>query len=116
MKDSEPEPDVVVVQGETRHYLDRHPGAGNLALVVEISEAMLERDRTLKQRLYARAGISTYWIVNLIERQLEVYTNPINRTEEPTYQQRQVYGLNRSSWIIIGGIEGEPLAVQELFP
>jgi len=82
----------------------------------EISEATLERDRTLKQRIHACAGISTYWIVNLIERQLEVYTNPINRSEEPTHKQRQDYGLTDQAGIIIGGTEGEPLAVQELFP
>jgi Uma2 family endonuclease len=55
--DSEPEPDVVVVRGNTRDYLDRHPGSQDLALVVEIADSTLERDRTSKKRLYARAGI-----------------------------------------------------------
>jgi Uma2 family endonuclease len=46
--DSEPEPDVVVVRGNTRDYLDRHPGSQDLALVVEIADSTLERDRSSK--------------------------------------------------------------------
>ncbi|MEG3875753.1 Uma2 family endonuclease [Microcoleus sp. herbarium7] len=57
LEDSEPEPDVVIVRGNTRDYLDRHPGSQDLALVVEISDSTLERDRTLKKTLYARAGM-----------------------------------------------------------
>jgi Uma2 family endonuclease len=49
--DSEPEPDVMVVRGDTRQYFDHHPGAADLALVVEVADATLERDRTLKKRL-----------------------------------------------------------------
>lgn len=59
--DSEPEPDVVVVRGDTRQYLDRHPGAEDIALVVEVSDTTLQRDRSLKKRIYARAGIPIYW-------------------------------------------------------
>jgi Uma2 family endonuclease len=54
---SEPEPDIVIVRGDTRDYLDRHPGAKDIALVVEVSDSTLERDRTLKKRIYARANI-----------------------------------------------------------
>lgn len=116
LEDSEPEPDVVVVQGKTRDYLDCHPGAGDVALVVEISEATLERDRTLKQRIYARTGIPIYWIVNLMDQQLEVYTKPDSRSEVPVYKQRQDYGFADQVGINIGGIEARPLAVRELFP
>ena len=55
--DSEPEPDVVIVRGDTRQYLNRHPGAQDLALVVEVADTSLQRDRTSKKRLYARVGI-----------------------------------------------------------
>lgn len=49
LEDSEPEPDVVIVRGNTRDYLARHPGSQDLALVVEISDSTLERDRTSKK-------------------------------------------------------------------
>ena len=116
LEDSEPEPDVVVVQGNTLDYLDRHPSSQNLALVVEIADSSLERDRTVKKRVYARAGIPVYWIVNLVEKQLEVYTEPINLPEEPTYQQRKDYGLSDEISVAIAGREVGYITVQNLLP
>ena len=71
---SEPEPDVAVVPGAPRDYLREHPSAP--VLVVEIAHDSLRADRTLKARLYARAGIADYWIVNLVDRVLEVHRAP----------------------------------------
>jgi Putative restriction endonuclease len=89
---SEPEPDIVIVRGKTTDYRDRHPAASDVVLVIEVSDATLERDRTIKQRIYARAGIAIYWILNLRDQQLEVYTQPINQSEsEPKYQQHQIF-------------------------
>lgn len=114
--DSEPEPDVVIVRGDTRQYFDRHPGPQDVALVVEVADATLERDRTLKKRLYALAGIPVYWIVNLIEGQIEVYTNPLGPAEEPDYRQRQDYRPPDAVPLIIEDMEVGRLAVQELLP
>ena len=69
--ESEPEPDVAVVPGSTRDYRDGHPA--HAALVVEVAESSLRRDREVKGSLYARAGIADYWIVNLGDRVLEVF-------------------------------------------
>jgi Uma2 family endonuclease len=71
---SEPEPDVAVVRGAPRDYLREHPSSP--ALVVEVARDSLRADRTLKARLYARAGIGDYWIVNLVDRILEVHRSP----------------------------------------
>jgi len=114
--DSEPEPDVVVVRGNTRDYLDRHPGSQDLALIIEIADSTLERDRTSKKRLYARAGIPVYWIVNLPEQKLEVYTEPINLAAVPTYQQHQDYNLSDEVAVVIEGQEVGRLTVRELLP
>jgi len=73
---SEPEPDVAVVSGSIRDYNQAHPTTA--VLVVEISDTSLNYDRTHKARLYAKAGIAEYWIVNLISRQLEVYRDIIS--------------------------------------
>nr|WP_273038111.1 Uma2 family endonuclease [Iningainema tapete] len=116
LEDSEPEPDVVIVRGNTLDYLDRHPGAQDLALVVEIADSTLERDRTFKKRLYARAGIPVYWIVNLVEKQIEVYTKPINLPEEQTYQQRKDYSILDEIAVVIEGNEIGLLTVQDLLP
>lgn len=72
---SEPEPDVTVVRGDRGGYRRHHPGADDVALVVEVSDTSLDTDR-LEGKTYANAGIAAYWIVNLAERCVEVYTHP----------------------------------------
>jgi Uma2 family endonuclease len=71
---SEPEPDVAVVLGRPRDYRDAHPSRP--VLVVEVADTSLALDRLRKGRLYARAGIAEYWVVNLIDEILEVYRQP----------------------------------------
>ncbi|MGH7164603.1 MAG: Uma2 family endonuclease, partial [Nitrospiraceae bacterium] len=69
--DSEPEPDVAVVTGNPRDYRDTHPSAA--VLIVEVADATVPYDRERKRALYARVGIADYWIVNLLDRRLEVF-------------------------------------------
>jgi Uma2 family endonuclease len=75
MDDSEPEPDVAVTRGARRDYSREHPAWP--ALVVEVAESSLSLDREHKGSLYARAGVADYWILNLVERVLEIYREPI---------------------------------------
>ena len=114
--DSELEPDVIVVQGDTLDYLDRHPGADEIALLIEISDATLQRDQTIKKRLYASANIPVYWIINLIEYQIEVYTDPSGPTQQPDYRQRQTYGLDGQVPVVIDGQQVAQIAAQALLP
>ena len=72
--DSEPEPDVLVASGHPRDYSGDHPARP--ALVVEVAASSLAYDRRHKGSAYARAGLPDYWIVNLIDRRLEVYRRP----------------------------------------
>lgn len=72
--DSEPEPDVAVVEGEITDYRDAHPSAA--LLVVEVADDSLRRDRTVKRCLYARCGIPEYWIVSLPDASLEIHLHP----------------------------------------
>ena len=116
LSNSEPEPDIVVVRGDTRQYLDRHPGAEDIALIIEVSDTTLQRDRTVKKRIYARAGISIYWIVNLVEEQVEVYSQPTVEVEQPDYSQRWDFGRSAVIPIIIEGIEIGAIAVNSLLP
>jgi Uma2 family endonuclease len=112
LADSEPEPDVAIILGNTRDYLDRHPGATEVALVVEVSDSTLERDRTLKQAIYAQAGIPTYWILNLSDRTLECYSSPSNTG---TYQTQQSIAQGAVDVIINGQIIGT-VELQQLLP
>jgi len=76
--ESEPEPDVAVVAGHPRDYRHEHPARP--VLVVEVAESSLTFDRRRKGSLYARAGIADYWIVNLVDRVLEIYREPVPDT------------------------------------
>jgi len=114
--DSEPEPDVVVIRGTRRHYHDRHPGPQDVSLVIEVSDTTLQRDRTLKQRLYARAGIPIYWIINLNERIVECYTEPTGPSEQPIYAQRQDFSTNDILTVILDEQEIAQINVTELLP
>jgi Uma2 family endonuclease len=114
--DSEPEPDLAVIRGSRRDYGDRHPGPQEAALVVEVADTSLRQDRGTKQRVYARAGIPMYWIVNLKARQIEVYTEPASTAKRPEYRQHRDYGMEESIPIMLDGVEVGNLSVQEVLP
>lgn len=114
--DSEPEPDVVIVRGDRRDYTERHPYADEVALVVEVADTTLQRDRINKKRLYARAGVAIYWIINLIDRQIEVYTRPLSNAEAPDYQERQDYLMEDTIPVMLDGHEAGRVEVRALFP
>ena len=89
--ESEPEPDVAVVPGTLDDYLREHPARP--VLTVEVSESSLAMDRRHKGSLYARAGLYDYWVVNLVDRVLEVYREPVRDPEAPFgwgYARREV--------------------------
>jgi Uma2 family endonuclease len=72
--ESEPEPDLAVVPGRPGDYQHSHPTRPSL--VIEVAESSVAFDRDQKGSLYARAGITDYWLVNLADRVLEVYREP----------------------------------------
>ena len=80
--ESEPEPDVAVVPGTRWDYEAAHPSRP--ALLVEVAESSLAADRGTKAALYARAGIADYWILNLVDRVLEVCRDPLTAAAQPS--------------------------------
>jgi Uma2 family endonuclease len=102
-EESEPEPDVAVIRGKRSDYRGRHPRSKDAGLVVEVSDTTLARDRGVKKRIYARAAIPIYWIVNLQDRCIEVYTDPTGPAEQPDYQQPRVYGENEFVPVVLDG-------------
>jgi len=111
--DSEPEPDLAVVQGTPRTYRDEHPHTAEL--VVEVADTTLSYDRSRKATLYARAGIQEYWILNLIDRTIEVYRNPTTNTSQRTaYQEHET--LSATETLASVRFSGEPIPVADLLP
>ncbi len=77
----EPEPDVVVVTGSPRDYAQAHPKTA--ILIVEVALSSIEYDRTVKASLYAKAGIPEFWLLNLKDRHLEVFREPVSMASQP---------------------------------
>jgi Uma2 family endonuclease len=73
---SEPEPDLAILRNRDDDYLIDHPTAADILLVIEISSSTLKYDQEIKLPLYAQAGISDYWIFNLVDSCLESYSEP----------------------------------------
>jgi Uma2 family endonuclease len=114
--DSEPEPDLAVVRGPAQRYYTNHPSPSDIALLVEVADSSLQHDRLVKGRIYARAGIPAYWIVNLIDMQVEVYSNPTGDVAEPDYRQRTEYRAGQSVPLVIDGAPLDAIAVDSLLP
>ncbi len=108
---SKPEPDRCVVRGSIRDYSQRTPEAGDAAMVVEIADSSLAADRKMAG-IYGSAGIPVYWIVNLIDRQVEVYTDP----GPAGYATRTDYRPGQQIPVVIGGQAVGQIAVVDLLP
>jgi Uma2 family endonuclease len=108
----EPEPDIAVVRGSRDLYRGRTPGPEDIALVVEVSETTLDRDRGPKLAAYARSGIAHYWIINLVARQIEVYWDPA----EDGYGSVQIFAPGQEIPVLVEGAEMGRVAVDSLLP
>ena len=112
LKDSEPEPDIAIVLGDARRYSNRHPCAADIGLLVEVAESSLRLDRTVKGSMYAREGIASYWIVNVPESKLEVYSEP----SPSGYRQRRECSVADIVPLVLDGREVATIPVRELLP
>jgi Uma2 family endonuclease len=109
----EPFPDFAIVRGDPdTAYADRHPGPADVASVIEISDSTLAKDRNEKRVNYAKGGIGIYWIVNLIDRQVEVYTGP----SSDGYASCVIFKPGQSVPVVIDGVEVGQIAVAEILP
>lgn len=115
LADSEPEPDFFAATGPEGKYADRHPGPKDLVLVVEVSDSRVGFDRGTKLALYAGSKVVQYWIVNLVDRRVEVYTLP-RGGKTPGYRQQTDYGPGDEVPVVVGGKELGRIPVSELLP
>ncbi|MCC6510013.1 MAG: Uma2 family endonuclease [Pirellulaceae bacterium] len=109
--DSEPEPDVAILHFREDLYSSRRPMAEDVLLLVEVADSSLAYDREIKGDVYAQAGISEYWIVNLNQATIEVYLDPqsdgrfatvITARSGDTLKPRKVAGLSIEVSAILG--------------
>ena len=108
---SKPEPDRCVVRGTIRDYTHRAPGPTDVGLVVEVSDSSLSEDRKLAP-VYGASGIPVYWIINLVDRRVEVYTGP-----GPTgYSSHVDYVAGEDVPVVLDGIEIGRIAVTDMLP
>ena len=109
---SEPEPDVAVARGAFAAYRHRRALAADIALVVEVADSTLRIDRTVSARIYGGAGIPVYWIINLIDRQVEVMTQPT----AAGYGQRTDHLPGQAVPVVLDGVHAGDLLVDDLLP
>jgi hypothetical protein len=96
----EPEPDLAVVRGHEEDFLQQHPGPADISALMEVADSSLSYDRTTKQALYAGANIPLYWIINLADRQIEVYQDPQPFLGQ--YRQRTDYPAGQKVNLTLG--------------
>lgn len=113
--DSEPEPDLIVAVGTEEDYEHRHPGPRDVLLLVEVSDSTLDDDTTTKLQLYAAEKVAQYWVINLIDRRVEVYTNP-RGGKTPAYRSRTEYTPGHAVPVTIGKKTVGSIRVSELLP
>jgi Uma2 family endonuclease len=108
---NEPEPDLGLARGKAEDYETRHPEPADLALVIEVAESSLRQDRDL-MRIYGSGGVPTAWIVNLVDRQVEVFSDPCPEG----YRSRQVFDASQEVPLVIDGVVLGRIAVRDLLP
>jgi Uma2 family endonuclease len=112
--DSEPEPDLSVVRGDEETFITRHPLAHEIGLLVEVSDTTLRRDQGVKKRVYARARVPLYWIINIPKRRVEVYGEPSGPTKRPVYRTREEYSPGQAVPVMLDGERVGQVAVTML--
>lgn len=113
---SMPEPELAVTRGEIRDYSERDPEPADVALVVEVADSSLDDDRDVMSRIYGGGGIAIYWIVNLVDRQVEVYTGPSGSSEPLGYRHCEVYRPGQEVPLVIEGTDVGRIPVADLLP
>ena len=114
LADSEPQPGLVIAQGLLVDYVKGHPNPAQIQLVIEIADSTVREDQTSQLELYAESMVSEYWIVNIPELRIEVYTQPVRKSA--SYRMRKDYAIEDSVPVRLGGTDLGSLPVRDIFP
>lgn len=110
----EPEPDGAIVTGSNGDYRKRHPGAKDVLCVIDVADSSLQHDRTVKLRVYADSGIPQYMIINLVEKVVEVYSQPLRGRGR--YGQSITLRAGQSIALCAGASRALKIPVRRLLP
>ncbi len=109
---SKPLPDMAVVRGQAGDYRKRDVRLPEVALVVHIAQTSLEHDRTVMTRVYASGGVPVYWILNLVDQRIEVFSNPTS----DHYDSCEDYQFGQHVPLVIEGVDVGPIPVVDILP
>lgn len=123
LTESRPEPAAALARGDRKSFAAKHPVPADFGLVVEVSDSSLARDEQDKTRIYARDAIPVYWVVNLVDRRVEVFTDPTGpdvpagaADPDPHYRSRQDYPAGAAVPVVLDGATVGAIPVDELLP
>ena len=108
--DSEPEPDIAIVRLDPRKYFDRHPQSNDILFLAEVADSTLREDRTRKAKLYAKANISEYWVLDVNNRQVLGF----RKSNSDCYCEE--FTLSENDSIELVAFPGILLSISQLFP
>src|SRR5262245_56326649 len=111
-----PEPDLVVVNMDERTLGGRHPTASDIALLVEIADTSLAYDTGFKVRLYAAVRVPVYWVVDVVNRVVLVYTDPRGSGDAADYATVHTYRTGDTVPFTVTGVGATPVPVADLLP
>jgi Uma2 family endonuclease len=106
-----PRPDLAIVRGDWRDYLNRYPESRDTALVVEVSVSSLDEDRAMAG-IYAAGGVPVSWIINVDDGQVEVYSDP----GPSGYQSHEVLAPGHALSVMVNGVEVGEIPVADILP
>jgi Uma2 family endonuclease len=110
LSDSEPEPDFTIARGAEGTYDKRHPRPADIAVLMEVGDSSALADRRYKAELYAKAKVREFWLINLIQRKIEVCTKP----RGGKCQQKVEYTEKESVPLVLDGVKIADIPVTEL--
>jgi Uma2 family endonuclease len=111
-----PEPDITIAHGSYLNYQTRRPGPHEIELVIEITEASQDTDRGRKYHGYAASGLPAYWIVDLVNRVVEVHSKPTGSGNEACYDAVELFDETREIALVLSGQEYGRIAVKHILP
>ena len=115
-RDSEPEPDAMIVRGNLRDYAGRRRTPADVALVIEVASTRYAFDRSSKWVAYAVARMPIYWIVDIGRQRLEIHSGPAGQGETAYYGLTQILGQDDEVALVLDGREIARFAVREILP
>ncbi len=117
METSSPDPDIYVTIGSKRNFAKKLATASDVCLIVEVADSSLAFDQGEKLALYAGASIPVYWIVNFVEKQIEVYSQPTGPGKSPpSYQHSEIFKLDRTVCVTLEDVSARVIVKELIIP